>query len=453
MNKKEIKEMLLENPADALKDEDKNEFINKISNIFHELVTKDKKKESKKSKTPIVDMVTPTYLIKRQYDDKMKQTLMDNMHNYLLSRASMQADNTSGEMIGNVILDLAEKLIDKIPAKHFVAVQPMQGPVGLIYCLQYKYNEREKSESGEIEDILSTNTGERKMMLEVNSQAVEAKSRKFENISWTIEAIEDVSATNTSDIDKFAETVLDELATDMAHNVYHEIKTNLLKTAFKETHTLDLDPTLARTQIAIMINKAANEIARKTRRGCGNFIIASKEICNIIQFNEDDNNFTKATNEEYNESDYGFVNLMGTLNGTIKVFCDNEMDADKVLVGYKGKSGETDAGFFYCPYVPVMSTGIVINPLTFQPLINFMTRYGNVEILETAFDITENEDGSSKETVNKSSSSYYAELTINNAKEINEILTKMEGESPDTDNVDIEENDFETFDDALKLLD
>jgi len=405
------------------------------------------KKESKKSKSALADRVTPTCLIKRQYDDSMKQTLMDNMYNYLLTRGAWPQGNESGEMIGKIVLNIAEKLIDKNPAKHFVGVQPMQGPIGLIYCLQYNYNENVGSDETH------------KMNLEVNSKTVEAKTRKFQNVSCTIEAMNDLEST-TDNIHKFAEKVLDKLATDMATWLYRDLKSNLLKTAFKETDTINtvstdnnIDPKLAGTRVAVMINKVANEIGSRTRRGCGNFIIASEAICNIIQFNEDDAAFTKAPEEEYKESDYGFIKLVGTLNGTIKVFCDYEMPADKALVGYKGGNGETDAGFFYCPYVPVMSTGILINPKTFEPTINFMTRYGEVEIRETALDTTENEDGSSTEIINKASSNYYAELTINNAKEISEIISKMEKKNHKVENIDVEESEFNAFCDALKLLD
>lgn len=86
--------------------------------------------------------------------------------------------------------------------------------------------------------------------------------------------------------------------------------------------------------------------------------------------------------------------LVGTLNGTIKVYSYlfNQAGAgldlgnpggspagaadDVILVGYKGGNGETDTGYFYCPYIPLMSSGVVVNPTTFQPVVSLMTRYG-----------------------------------------------------------------------------
>ena len=58
-------------------------------------------------------------------------------------------------------------------------------------------------------------------------------------------------------------------------------------------------------------------------------------------------------------------------------------DGTPVLVGYKGSS-ETDAAAFYCPYIPLMSSGVVLDPTTFEPVVSFMTRYGYIELTNTA---------------------------------------------------------------------
>ncbi len=58
-------------------------------------------------------------------------------------------------------------------------------------------------------------------------------------------------------------------------------------------------------------------------------------------------------------------------------------DSTPVLIGYKGSS-ESDAAAFYCPYVPLMSSGVVLDPATFEPVVGFMTRYGYVELTNTA---------------------------------------------------------------------
>ena len=68
----------------------------------------------------------------------------------------------------------------------------------------------------------------------------------------------------------------------------------------------------------------------------------------------------------------------------MRVFCNSyAADTASVLVGYKGTS-EADAAAFYCPYIPLMSSGVVLDPSTFEPVVSFMTRYGFVELTNTA---------------------------------------------------------------------
>ena len=68
----------------------------------------------------------------------------------------------------------------------------------------------------------------------------------------------------------------------------------------------------------------------------------------------------------------------------MKVYVDAyASDSTDVLVGYKGTS-EADAAAFYCPYIPLMSSGVVLDPSSFEPVVSFMTRYGYVEVNNTA---------------------------------------------------------------------
>jgi hypothetical protein len=76
--------------------------------------------------------------------------------------------------------------------------------------------------------------------------------------------------------------------------------------------------------------------------------------------------------------------FVGTLNSAMKVYVNTyAADSTDVLIGYKGAS-ESDAAAFYCPYIPLMSSGVVLDPSTFEPVVSFMTRYGYVELSNTA---------------------------------------------------------------------
>jgi len=68
----------------------------------------------------------------------------------------------------------------------------------------------------------------------------------------------------------------------------------------------------------------------------------------------------------------------------MRVYVDQyAADDTNVLVGYKGP-GEIDAAAYYCPYVPLTSSGVIIDPSTFEPVVSFMTRYGYLELNNTA---------------------------------------------------------------------
>jgi hypothetical protein len=73
----------------------------------------------------------------------------------------------------------------------------------------------------------------------------------------------------------------------------------------------------------------------------------------------------------------------------MKVYVDAYMadsvaqNGNQVLIGYKGSS-EADAAAFYCPYIPLMSSGVVLDPATFEPVVGFLTRYGYVQLTNTA---------------------------------------------------------------------
>ena len=153
--------------------------------------------------------------------------------------------------------------------------------------------------------------------------------------------------------------------------------------------TLDFNSGITGTQtyigerhaiLAILINRVANLIAARTRRGAGNYVVVSPQALTILQ-SATTSTFVRSTEGPFEAP----VNskFVGTLNGTVKVFVDNyAADGTAVLVGYKG-SIETDV-YHTRPYIPLMSTGPVMDPSTFEPVVSFMTRYGYIELTNTA---------------------------------------------------------------------
>jgi hypothetical protein len=239
-------------------------------------------------------------------------------------------------------------------------------------------------------------SGGRKVSLEIISQAIEAKSRKLQ-ASWTIEAMQDMNSQHGLDI----ETEMTKgISAEIVNEIDAEVISDLLALA-GTVRVFDLAATTGTTyapafigdrlaNLGPVINSVCNEIARKTRRGAGNFIVVSPMIVSALQ------SASKAVFAPAIEGSFKSPTntmLAGTLNGTIKVYSylwdqaqpGNSAPAgtDKILVGYKGGNGETDSGYFYAPYIPLMSTGTIINPVTMQPVVSLMTRYGKAILTDT----------------------------------------------------------------------
>jgi len=124
------------------------------------------------------------------------------------------------------------------------------------------------------------------------------------------------------------------------------------------------------------IEREANQIAKDTRRGKGNFIVCSADVASALAMGGF-LNLSPALNVDMQVDDTGNV-FAGVLNNKFKVFIDPFVanNVNFITVGYKGTS-PYDAGFFYCPYVPLQMVRAVGQD-TFQPKIGFKTRYGLV---------------------------------------------------------------------------
>lgn len=381
-----------------------------------------------------------------QTKDIIKDTLLKNTDDYLESIAASDvtpAGNSSADMVRNI----TSQVIDSLAVKHFVGVQPITAPVGLIYSLEWEIKNVEPT-SEEMISALSSSENEEKnvptrMCLNINSQAVAAGTLKLET-NFTLETLQDI---NAGVFDKTNH------GTEIAKEIYEEIRNDISAIAHKTSSDAkkivgdgkDIDQH-GISKLGMAINLGANEIARRTRRGAGNFLIASETIAEIIK------NADGFVPTPFNEHDYGYVKYIGTLYGAIKVYCDFGLEHGKAIIGYKGGNGETDTGYIYAPYVPVMGT-IVVDPKTFAPQARFMTRYG--KFVNQPTEITITEDGTTT-TITKEPCNYYYELTLDNLPKLEDITFKVEEkkESDSTATVPkIDELTADAFESAMKILD
>jgi hypothetical protein len=328
--------------------------------------------------------------------------VLENTKRHLSEAATAGATGAgSVATLNKVMLPLIRRVMPSVIANELVGVQPMTGPVGQIHTLRVRYSESGGGATAGDEalspfklantyagspDATASAEGQvgRKMSIQILKETVEAKTRRL-SARWTFEAAQDAEAMHGVDVEA---EIMQALAQEIVVEIDQEIIGSLRTLAGSGT-TLDFGSLSGQSvyvgdrhaALAIEINRAANRIAARTRRGAGNYIVVSPEALTILQ-SASTSTFARTTEGSFEAPTN--TKFVGTLNGTIKVFVDNyAADGTKVLVGYKGSS-ETDAPAFYCPYIPLMSTGPVMDPATFEPVVSFMTRYGYKELTNTA---------------------------------------------------------------------
>ena len=340
--------------------------------------------------------------------------VLENTRKYLKEAASTGA-SAAGNVatLNRVILPVIRRVMPTVIANEIVGVQPMQGPVGQIHTLRVRYAETTNDTSSSNTDTtagdealspfkianaysgsLTTGkadstaakegTGGRSLSIQILKQSVEAKTRKLQ-ARWTFEAAQDAQSMHGIDVEA---EIMAALAQEITAEIDQEVLGSLRSLAATEetfnqaavsgTATYVGDEHAA---LAVLINRTANKIAQRTRRGAGNFAVVSPEALTVLQ-SASTSAFARTTEGTFEAPTN--TKFVGTLNGAMRVYVDSyAADSTAVLVGYKGSS-ETDAAAFYCPYVPLMSSGTVLDPDTFEPVVSFMTRYGYVELSNTA---------------------------------------------------------------------
>ena len=340
-----------------------------------------------------------------------------------------------------ILISLVRRAMPNLIAYDIAGVQPMTGPTGLIFAMRSRYtsatggealfdeadtefsarNAAGTSTAGQTADPaqvgtnpailndspagaynklegMATATAEAlgdaagnafaEMAFSIEKTTVTAKSRALK-AEYTMELAQDLKAIHGLD----AET---ELANILSAEILAEINREVVRTVYINAEVgagsnttaagiFDLDTdsngrwSVERFKgLMFQVEREANVIAQRTRRGKGNMIICSSDVASALQM-AGVLDYAPALNNNLNVDDTGNT-FAGVLNGRFKVYIDpysaNNAAKHYFVVGYKGTS-PYDAGLFYCPYVPLQMVRAVGQD-TFQPKIGFKTRYGLV---------------------------------------------------------------------------
>jgi hypothetical protein len=226
------------------------------------------------------------------------------------------------------------------------------------------------------------------MAFSIEKVTVTAKSRALK-AEYSLELAQDLKAIHGLNAEA-------ELANILSTEILAEINREVIRTIYKVAESgaqtnvatagaFDLDTdSNGRWSVEkfkgliFQIERDANAIAQRTRRGKGNMILCSADVASALTM-AGVLDYTPALNANLNVDDTGNT-FAGVLQGKYRVYIDPfaaNLAADQYyVVGYKGSS-PYDAGLFYCPYVPLQMVRAVGQD-TFQPKIGFKTRYGMV---------------------------------------------------------------------------
>ena len=361
---------------------------------------------------------------------------------FLSEAAPTNATGSSIQNWNPILISLVRRAMPNLIAYDICGVQPMSGPTGLIFAMRSRFNAQNGSEAlfdeadtdfsarnkagssvsgasdvaqtgsnpAVLNDSIGTSTGYTtgtgmstayaealgdasgnsfaEMAFSIEKSTVTAKSRALK-AEYTMELAQDLKAIHGLDAETELSNILSaEILAEINREVVRTVYINAEKGAAVNTTTagiFDLDTdsngrwSVERFKgLMFQLERDANRIAQRTRRGKGNMIICSADVASALQM-AGVLDYTPALNNNLNVDDTGNT-FAGVLNGRFKVYIDpysaNSAAKQYYVVGYKGTS-PYDAGMFYCPYVPLQMVRAVGQD-TFQPKIGFKTRYGLV---------------------------------------------------------------------------
>jgi hypothetical protein len=227
--------------------------------------------------------------------------------------------------------------------------------------------------------------------LELKSEAIVAKTRKLKAV-WTPELAQDLNAYHSIDAEAELTSMLsDYISLEIDLEILDMLKSNALTTEYWSTTVGEEYVGGATGQAAwaniggssnaytknawfqtlgIKLNKVSNKIHQLTLRGGANFVVASPDVCTIL---ESIPGFTVNADKDAMQFAAG-VTAVGSMSNRYTVYKNPYMTSNEILMGYRGNNF-LETGAVYAPYVPLIMTPLVYDPQNFTPRRGVMTRY------------------------------------------------------------------------------
>ena len=373
-----------------------------------------------------------------------------------------------------ILISLVRRAMPNLIAYDICGVQPMTGPTGLIFAMRSRFNDQSGAEAlvdeadGEFSadnsssglssaqqgtnpsvlndspegtytftqgmttaqaEALGDSSQNRfaQMAFSIEKSTVTAKSRALK-AEYTMELAQDLKAIHGLDAETelaniLSAEILAEINREVVRRIYRTaVEGAAVNTTTAGTFDLDTDSN-GRWSVEkfkglmFQIERDANAIGQKTRRGKGNILLVSADVASALQM-AGILDYQSALNNNLQVDDTQNT-FAGVLNGRYRVYVDpyaaNVAASQYYVVGYKGTS-PYDAGTFYCPYVPLQMVRAV-GEQTFQPKIGFKTRYGMIDnpfAVDAGALADGNDAGSSNTAFTKETNQYYRRVKVAN---------------------------------------
>lgn len=355
---------------------------------------------------------------------RMLGLVMDAAHKENLAVAGedqnaivVESTSTGSTVTSNIsrydmlFMPLIRRTMPALVAMELVGVQPLPGPRGIVRTLRKRYSETTDTNDGPAADTeasgwnlfqkysklalgeadynaadaydedtafgfntvyLEGNRG-KPMDLEVVTDTVETMSRKL-SAAYSLESADDLQALDGLDIEaEMSETLGDEIVREIDREIIDAL--NAMPASAESFDFADVDGRYAGEKLAaltIALDNLSAEIAMRLRKSGATWMMVSQKVFTALK-NASNTTFVPVNRMENTQLNIGSSLYVGTFSGNVSVYVDPYAESNYVTMGYKGS--EIDTGFFYLPYIPLASSGVVRNPETGDHRILMRTRY------------------------------------------------------------------------------